>query len=394
MDAIQRGIIQLLKSAITGQAEALPEGFCLEDARELIDKHRIKAPIYEGAVRCGIDKETPVMKWLLRSSYQQAIRSEKQMQTVERIFAAFETAGIAYMPVKGCNMKLLYPKPSLRIMGDVDILIHTEDYPRIRQLMLELGLDEGQENYHVYPWRADGLLIELHKSLIPVTDADYYAYYGDGWRFARPGQGSRHDLNPEDTYIFLIAHFARHYRFSGIGCRHVLDLYVYRRSFPDLDETYIRQELEKLNLLTFCLNVERTLAVWFADSQGDEITELITQFVFSSGNWGSLESYAIHELVKETQEKGHASNSRFKSLLQAAFPARVLIAERYPVLKKWPVLLPIVWVIRIVQTLLFRKEIVRRRKKMLQAVSDENVEIARKSLEAVGLTYDPDAAAE
>lgn len=384
MDTIQRGIIQLLKSAITGQPESLPEGFSLTDARELIDKHRIKAPICEGAVRCGFNREEPVMKWLLRGSYQQAIQSEKQMQVVERIFGAFEANGIAYMPVKGCNMKLLYPKPGLRAMGDVDILIHIEDYPRIRPLMLELGLEEGVENFHVYPWRADVLLIELHKSLIPETDADYYAYYGDGWRFAVPGQGSRHDLSPEDTYIFLFAHFARHYRFSGIGWRHVLDLYVYRRAFPELDETYLRRELEKLGLLTFYLNMEKALAAWFYHGPEDSITELITQFVFSSGDWGTLESYAIHVQA----QAGQRSNSRLRALLHAAFPPYSLMSAQYPILKKWPVLLPVMWLVRIVQTLLFRKEVVRRRAKMLQAVSDEKVEAVRKSLEAVGLTGD------
>lgn len=389
MNTIQRGIIQLMKSAITGQPEVLPEDFSLTDAQELIRKHRIKAPIYEGAVRCGISREEPVMKWLLRGSYQQAIRSEKQMQLVERIFAAFEAAGIAYMPVKGCNLKPLYPKPGLRAMGDVDILIHREDYPRIRQVMLDLGLNEEQENDHVYPWRSDVMLVELHKSLIPPEDGDYYSYYGDSWRFAVPGQGSRHDLSPEDTYIFLFAHFARHYRFSGIGCRHVLDLYVYRRAFPDLDEAYIRQELEKLKLLTFYENVEKTLAVWFAVGEADEITELITQFVFSSGDWGSVESFAIHSQVREAESK-HGKN-RSRVLVQTLFPPREQISGQYPVLKKWPVLLPVIWPIRIVQTVLFRKDVFHRRKQMLRAVSDENVEMARQALEAVGLTYCPDA---
>ena len=46
------------------------------------------------------------------------------------------------MPLKGCNMKALYPSPELRVMGDADILIRVEQYDRIRPIIQSLGFEE------------------------------------------------------------------------------------------------------------------------------------------------------------------------------------------------------------------------------------------------------------
>lgn len=385
MDAAQRGIALLLKSAVTGEPEKLPADFSLEAALELISRHRIIPAVYEGAVRCGVDPGSPVMQGLLRESYFQTIDSEKQLRAAEGIFAAFEKAGIDYMPFKGCNLKHLYPKTALRPMGDADILIRTGQYERIRPVMMELGFEEKLETDHVYLWRSPSLEVELHKCPAPPEDEDLYGYYGDGWRFAVPGKGHRYDLSVEDAYVFLFAHFARHYRFSGIGCRHVLDLFVYRRKFPDMDMAYVEGELAVLGLLSFHRNVERTLAVWFADGPEDPVTELITQFVFASGNWGTLESHSLLQQVKRARERGNAGGNRRQNLKAALFPPLRVMQRQYPLLKKMPLLLPLMWPVRIVQILLFRRKSVRKRRRIVSMITDEKVELYRQLLEAVGL---------
>lgn len=388
MDTIQRGIALLLKSAITGEPEVLPEGFALSDAFELVKKHRIYLPVYEGAVRCGIRKDDPLMVKLLSACYKLTYRSEKQLQTIDAIFAAFEAEGIAYMPVKGCNLKKLYPTTAMRTMGDADILIHPEDHPRIRPVLQNLGLTEGIENDHVYPWRSEELLVELHKSLIPPDHRDYYAYYGDGWHLAVPGKGMRHDLSTEDAYIFLFVHFARHYRSSGIGCRHVLDLFVYRRAYPQMDADYIRQQLQALKLLQFHENMERTLAVWFAGGAEDPVTQLITEYIFRSGDWGDMTAWTLNHQVKAAKRTGSFRHSRLKAMLQACFPSLSAMRGLYPVLRKCPVLLPVFWIVRLVHMVLFRRDHIRRRAKHLTAVSDRKVAASLQALEAVGLTWD------
>ena len=153
MDATQKGVLTLVRSAITGEKYSLPEDFDLEQAYPMFRKHGILALAYDGAVRCGVDKGHPVMQKLFQDYLQCLVRSERQMQAIEKLCAAFEEHGVDYMPLKGCNLKKLYPKPELRQMGDADILIRMEQYDDVRRIASEQGFWEkvlipylGQEN--------------------------------------------------------------------------------------------------------------------------------------------------------------------------------------------------------------------------------------------------------
>lgn len=50
-----------------------------------------------------------------------------------------------------------------------------------------------------------------------------------------------------------------------------------------------------------------------------------------------------------------------------------------------PLLLPLMWPVRIVQILLFRRKSVRKRRRIVSMITDEKVELYRQLLEAVGL---------
>ena len=357
MNDIQKGITLLLRSGITGESLSLPEGFSLEEAFPVMKRHSIVSLAYQGAVNCGLDQTEPVMQKMLMHSLRVLMVHEKQARGVETLFAAFREAGIPFMPVKGCNIKKLYPKPEHRPMGDVDILIHLEDYPRIRPIMEQLGFSQIADTTHVYEWRSEALLVELHKSLVNESERDYYAYYDTGWQLGVPEEGSRFGLSREDAYIFTFVHFAKHYRGSGIGCRHVVDLYVCRKAWPDLDMVYVRGELEKLRLWIFHENVQRVLDTWFADGDPDPVTELITACVFSSGNWGTLEAGVYASESRKTC--GQVRNSRFKAWIRAFFLPYETLAYNYPLLRRIPVL--------------------------LGSVTDEGVLSYRQALEQVGL---------
>jgi hypothetical protein len=131
--------------------------------------------------------------------------------------------------------------------------------------------------------------------------------------------------------------------------------------------------------------MERTLAVWFGNGPEDPVTELITQFVFRSGNWGTLETHSLLQQVKQAKKIGSARNSRAHNLITAIFPPLPVMRQQYPVLEKAPVLLPVIWPVRILQIMLFRRKSIRKRSKIVGMISDEKVELYRQSLEAVGL---------
>ena len=62
MDITQQGVIILIKSALTGQALALPEGFSLEAADSLVRRQALLPLVYQGAYQCGIDTGSEIMR--------------------------------------------------------------------------------------------------------------------------------------------------------------------------------------------------------------------------------------------------------------------------------------------------------------------------------------------
>lgn len=376
-----------MKSAVTQTAQPLPEGFSLEEAYPLLKAHHITALGYDGAIRCGIAKEEAVMQKLFQDYYKCLLISRRQMAQVDRICETFAQYGIDHMPLKGCNMKKRYPLPELRMMGDADILIRVEQYDRIRPLLTELGFQEKHVSDHELVWENSSLFLELHKRVIPSYNLDMKEYYGDGWELAKLRQGSCYAMTKEDEWIYLFTHFAKHYRDGGIGCRHVVDLWVYLRTTEALDEGYVRAELQKLSLLEFYDNILRMIAEWFEDAAGNAVTEYLAEFIFASGSWGKMESRLLSRTLRDSGRSVLGFSGRLTYLWSTLFPSVFVLREKYRILKKAPWLLPVVWVIRPFYKLLFERDSLNKQEKNLELLTQENIQLRRQMLNYVGLDY-------
>lgn len=389
MNTTQQGVITLLKSAVLQKALPLPAGFDLEQAYPNLKQHHMSAMLFEGAVLCGVPQDLPIMKRLLQSNCKALLVSERQIRLTNQICDAFEANGIDYMLLKGCKMKPLYPKPELRMMGDVDILVRMEQYDRIRPLMENLGLTEGSVTDHELHWYKQKLLVELHSKLIPSYNKDFYSYFGDGWFLAKNEQGSRYYMAAEDEMVYLFTHFAKHYRDGGIGCRHVLDLWVFLWANPRIDEEKVKQELEKLHLREFYENIRRVIEVWFVDAPGDEKTDFITDFIFSSGSWGTGESQTASIAVRDQAHKKGSFRAKAVYFMRHAFPDVKMLREKYRILKKAPWMLPLVWIYRPFYKLLHKEEraSVGRHRENLRNINPKNLQNRHQALQYVGLDY-------
>ena len=387
LDTTQKGIICLLKSAVTGAPFPLPDGFDMEAVYPVVIRHCVCSMAFVGAAQCGISRQHPVMQKLFAAYCKELIWSTRQMEQVNRICALFDRNQIDYMPLKGCLMKDLYPNPELRYMGDADILIRTEQYDRIRPLMQELGFEEQQESDHELVWNSDALHLELHKRLIPSYNKDYYRYYGDGWKMAKVQSGTRYAMTDEDQFVFLFTHFSKHYRDGGIGLRHLTDLWVFRRQHPELNQTYISAELEKLGLNTFFQHVSRVLDACFCGGSFDERSEFILSFIFSSGVWGKMKNHILSAGVKEISQTKKRKYLHRKYILHRIFPSAATLECRYQYLKKAPFLLPVAWICRGCNILFTEPRKIKSFQNAVNTMTSEQIIDYQSSLAYVGLKF-------
>ena len=379
------GILQLMKSAMTRQPGVLPEGFDLEAQLELLKPHHMFPLIYDGAVRCGISRQDPVMQQLFQIYFKAIQKSDGQQKQVERIREAFQEAQIDHMLLKGSRLKNMYPAPELRYMGDADILIRLDQYEKIVPVMENLGFRFHHETDHELLWYHPQLSLELHKHLIPSYNKDFYGYYGNGWQLAGKGKGSEYTMKPEDEWIFLFTHFAKHYRDGGAGCRYVADLWLWRRNYPNMDESYIRDVLKKMQLDVFYGHILRLMDCWFGNGPEDKILEIMTEFIFSSGSWGQDQIRVMSRAVRDTKHSG--ISGRLIYLWQIAFPNVMTLRDKYRVLYKAPWLLPVVWLVRPFYKLLFENRSAKHQLDNVRNLSEENIRLRQEMLNLVGLDY-------
>ena len=387
MTDFQIGFLSLISSALKGNVPELPENFSFENAYQVAEAHKVLPLVYYGAMNLPSFMTHPMMGRFFERACAYISSSANQEKIIGELFCRLDEAGMDHMPLKGTVLRELYPNPEMRIMGDADILIRMEDYPKIIPIMESIPGLPVSESDHEYIWMLrNRVTVELHKRLIPSYNEDYYAYYGDGWQLASSvREGShRYEMRREDTLIYLFTHFAKHYRDKGAGVKYVADFYVYRRAYPELDMKYVEREMKKLRLWDFYRNVMRLVDVWFEGAPSDEKMDYMTQKIFDDGVFGKDENAAVSTGVKLSKKGGSAKQKR---MWQMAFPSYDIMSRKYPVLKKWAILLPFLWIWRILDVVFSHKDRIDRGRRELNRMSDENISAYQRELNYVGLDF-------
>ena len=371
----------------TAPGLVLDSAFNWQQLLKIGQQHQITPLLYYGLVRAKIKPPPAVEASLYKVTVSAVSITQNQRHALKAVCRAFEQNGICYLPLKGASLQQLYAKPEQRLMSDADLLIKPEQYEKIKTILIGLGFLQGQESNHELIWHKPGALqLELHKMLIPSYNRDYFAYYGNGWKLAKPTKTSRFCFSPEEEFIYLFTHFAKHYRDGGIGLKHAVDLFVFKNANPALNQSYILAELKKLQLLSFYQNVSAMLRCWFSGESANKVTDFLTQRIFQSGAYGTPKARVIAQGTK-TAKSVSAKNVWAKKLLQMVFLPYGGMAQRYPVLKKAPVLLPLFWVVRWADTLVFHRSHIRQQKKVLQTLTKKEIENYQQQLNFVGLDF-------
>ena len=377
MTPLVEGVLQLIKSALTGEGGCIPNGFSVADALQLGKKHGIEVLLYHGGVHCGLTKADDGMQALYQSCLQKMLISERQRQLLEKILQLFAEKNIRILPLKGMILREMYPLPEMRWMGDADILIDAAQYPAIKDLLQVQGFTQAGRTDHEIAWHHSCLRLELHTLLVPERNRILFDYYGDGWQRAHQVKDNVYAMSPEDALIFLVAHAAKHYAAGGIGIRQFVDFWIYNQTYAQLDQGYILQELAKVQLDKFYTCTLNMLQAWFGDGHWDENVREMTGYIFASGSYGTHLNHVLAQGAKQ--------QSRARRFWNAVFPGYGEMKLRYPVLGRWPVLLPFTWLVRGVSLILFHRNRIHRKSQDLQLAADSRTKELQKHFDMLGL---------
>lgn len=388
MEKLQREFLSILKSGLTGEKTEVSVTFDSIEALKLAVKHKVEVLFYYGIKNSGIYTESEVWEILRERVIDIKAKQVRQDTACKELYEKFRENNISFMPLKGAVMKNIYPKADMRYMGDVDILIKDEQYPVIKEIMTEQGYSFKVENSHDYVWeKEDVLYAELHKELVPLYNRDYHAYFNDGWKLAKTETENGFVMSDEDFFIYIFTHLANHYRNSGIGIKHFIDIWLFIKEKPDIDKEYIENEIRKIGLFDFIRNVADLLSVWFEDGEETEKTDFMTNWIFSKGAYGNPMNISTSMALRKVKDSGTEQGLKARLYLKRLFLPYKNMCRQYPVLRKAPYLLPVFWAARITKALLFKRDRIMGEKERIDGLDKEKVEEYRKNLDYVGLDF-------
>ncbi len=190
---------------------------------------RLKDPALSGSVPARILDE--LKKQYFRNAYANTII----LHSLGKVLQTFNDKGIHAIPLKGAQLaENVYDNIALRVMGDVDLLVHKEDLDQIQQQLTALGYTSRP-----YWLEAEDDLSHSLPPFIKHNCADLDIH----WSFENPDSPFKIDsdglwqravqvkiagvdvlsLSPEDFLLHLCLHTSYHHRFET-GLRSLCDI--------------------------------------------------------------------------------------------------------------------------------------------------------------------------
>ncbi len=348
-----RYLIELLKALMTGDNDVPRSDTDLTELFVLARSHSVANIVLYGLEKAGdILPEHLARQWSeLRDK---ALVSDITLQNdYADLCQAMETEHIRYIPLKGILLKKLYPQSDYRTMSDIDILIDPENAEKVRAVMERLGYDtvsydhDVHDVYHKYPLTS----IEIHRELFGVEGKEFAPLFADPWDMCEVYSEYRYELTAENFFMYILAHAMKHYGEGGTGIRTFIDIQIYLehyREYIDLQRVYERFDI--VGQRSLCEQLVALSDMWFGSGECSKRLAETERYILSGGTYGTFENQVQNELK---------SKSKANYILHKLFPDLTTMKQKYPLLKKVPILLPAFWLIRI-----FTKPFTNRRQNM------------------------------
>ena len=334
MDKAFKLLIPLIRATINGEKTDLSysqEDF--ESVFKLAVKHDI-AQIVSYAVIDNEEIAKTARKYMFDASY----RDTKNTYTYGLACDILNKNKIQFVPLKGMILKDLYPESFMRTNCDIDILVHKSDFDKAVKVLSDGGFTQsGDLRFHDVSLLYDNTNLELHFSICEgINSID--SVLSRVWENTAPAENFKY-LQTREFFVFHhIAHMAYHFLSGGCGIRPFIDLWIMQKN-NYFDGQRVNEFCKEAGLCKFYEAVMQTVDFWFKNGEQTKTTERITDYVLKGGVYGNYGNKA----AARTAKKG----GKIKNLLSSAFPRYEYMKTPYPILGKYPILLPLCYVSRL-----------------------------------------------
>ena len=331
-------IIELLKCSITNTTPSIPDESLDWDVVFQCGKiHRILPVLFFSIQKLPDEYKAKIDKL---KHYELAYKSNlvddsNRENEISIITKELSDNNVDYILLKGTVTKHFYPDTSMRMMSDIDILYRNKSAEDIKHLFDELRYTQTKSTPKDAMYLSSNQLVkvEMQQSLLDDGFTEWLRYLNDIWDRCVNKSENEYAMTPEDFYIYHIIHMAKHFINGGVGLRHILDTWVIKKHYNDLDQKYIKEILTELSLFKFNQQITNLCSYWFEDNNqvNKENTNLLSEYIFANGAFGNIGQQSVNESATGRKRK--------------VFPDKETMANYYgDVINNHPATIPFYWV--------------------------------------------------
>ncbi len=333
---------------------------------KISDYHHVSNLIY---YKVMWSDDPHVVKWKERfeDRYRNAMRlQERNRRLRKQLETELERREIHSVFTGESIVLEYYQRPEMRIPEPIELLVQKKKYDDARSLILSMGFEEVKDAYD----HGTGLFARIPDQKIRLYDAlPFTGRKIKSWFKELPGELPKeedrryiHCMNEETVYIYFICRLADKFARGQMEIRDIVDFWLLlSKEGPELKWKEIREELESLELDTFGEYIAKLAGKWFGNMYFREDNDLLNDmqtYIISKGERGRRESEDVLPLITSVVDSYHRDlkKEEKKKLREWRFPSIDYMASSFPRLKKWPVLLPAYWILRLMKNRKFRKK--------------------------------------
>lgn len=217
---------------------------------------------------------------------------------VNDLAAILKDRGLHACLLKGTSLAALYPEPSSRQCGDIDVWVAGSHKDTVRALSAE---------WHVYSvlWQEckvgffDDTIVEVHFHPCKMYNPFLNARFQRTMERLSPISPDEPLATPDARFnaVFCMAHMYRHYLEGGIGFRQMLDYYFVLKQLDANTRTAVLKDLRHLGMRRFTASVMYLQARMFGLEEGFLLCapdmkygDKLLKEALSMGNFGVMDA--------------------------------------------------------------------------------------------------------
>ena len=348
--------LSILSDYIHGRTTCLGADVDWNVIFDISKKHQLTGIIID---QCGeMDVDEATQKMLANYFVNLLATRAKQEKNIAKIAAYLQENAIPYCVVKGSSVAKYYHQNYHRAMGDIDIVVKSEDREKVHRYMLSEGYDNKSKNIN-YEWvyTKGAVSVEVHDRLLypevfnKKCEEDFF---NNIWCHV-----DGNEIEPNFHFLYLIYHLKKHLTSNGAGFRQFVDLAMLWKHCDALDKEAILDGLEKTEMTEFAKVIFALCAVWFEDEALNffengwkpepEVLEAQTEAILQNGLFGQFNAKnKINISVNNFRSSRFKWVTKLCIILRQLFPCYhdMIATKNYAFLEHKPYLLLFAWIYR------------------------------------------------